>query len=99
MPLVGVPVLRILCRKGEVGDELAVDHHDLVVRAGILRVDHGRHPLIRQKIRRRIIVRAVVFIHYDLTLYATRVSVKPRLGHRRRGEGIGLHHEAAFGSA
>jgi hypothetical protein len=43
--------------KASSGDGFAVDYDDFAMGNGVFRIDHGRHPLIRQEIGRRAVLR------------------------------------------
>ena len=78
-------VLRVLLlrRLGEVeapGEHrLAVDDHHLVVRNGVVGIDHGRHALIGEEVGGGVLLTTLALVQDDLHLHATRVGIEQRL--------------------
>jgi hypothetical protein len=56
----------LLSRFGEVkassDDGFAVNDDDFAMGNGVFRIDHGRHPLIRQEIGRRVLLRVLALV-------------------------------------
>jgi hypothetical protein len=75
--ILGVLVLRRLREVEAAGeDRLAIDDDHLVMGNRVVGVDHGRHPLVGQEVRRGIFLRALTLIEDDLHLDATLMGVQ-----------------------
>jgi hypothetical protein len=61
-------------------DELLIYDHDLVVGDGMLRVNHGWHPLVGQEVSRGVFFAALALVENDLDSHATSVRIEQRLG-------------------
>ena len=57
-------------------DQFTIDDDHLMVRNRVVGVDQSRHPLIRQEIGRRILLRALTLVQDDLHLDTAFVGVQ-----------------------
>jgi hypothetical protein len=90
----------LLRRFGEVkapGNDRLPANDDLVMGYGMGRIDPRGHPLVREEIGGRILIRTVVLIEQHIDVHLTRVGVHEGFGHKHCGEARGLDQKSSLG--
>ena len=89
--------LREVERTGD--DDRPVDDDDLVVGDGVLGVDIGGDAGVREKGRRRVLLRPLALVEDHFDLDPPLVRLEQGLGDRGGGEGVGLDADLRAGLA